>query len=47
MFASPPQKVLYCYSMFQPLFEQTERELPFIKFHQGLPLEEELTQLAI
>jgi hypothetical protein len=32
--------------MIQPLFDQMERELPFIKFHQGLPSEEELTQLA-
>lgn len=46
MFAKPPQKVLYAYGIYQPLYEQMERELPFITFHQGLPSEEDLTELS-
>jgi hypothetical protein len=47
MFAnSPPEKVLYCYGIFQPLYDEMERELPFITFHRGLPIEEDLEQLS-
>ena len=46
MFAAPPEKVLYCFGIYQPLFEDMEKELPFVKFHQGLPSEEELRQLS-
>lgn len=46
MFDSPPQKVLYCYGIYQPLFEVMEKELPFITFHQGLPSEDNLQVLS-
>jgi len=46
MFDNPPQKVLYCYGMYQPLFDVMERELPFITFHDGVPSEEDLNALA-
>ena len=46
MFTSPPMKVLYCYGMYQPLFETMEKEFPFITFHQGLPTEEQLCQFS-
>ena len=46
MFTSPPEKVLYCYGIFQPLFEKVEKEMPFVTFHQGLPSEEVLQHLA-
>lgn len=46
MFVNSPQKVLYCYGAYQRLFEDMERELPFISFHDGLPSEEELNDLA-
>ena len=32
-----PKKVLYCYSIWQPLFQQMEQLSVDITFHQGLP----------
>ena len=46
MFEKAPEKVLYCYGIFQPLFDVMEKELPFVTFHQGLPSEEDLTALS-
>ena len=47
LFASnPPQKILYCYNVFQPLFEQIEYECPGIVFHQGLPSEQFIDQFS-
>lgn len=46
MFESPPEKVLYCYGIYQPLFDVMEKELPFITFHQGLPCETTLKELS-
>ena len=46
MFSSPPEKVLYCYGIYQPLFDTLEKELPFVTFHQGLPNEAMLQDLS-
>ena len=46
MFSSPPDKVLYCYGIYQPLFDTMEKELPFVSFHQGLPSEDMLQHLS-
>ena len=46
MFISPPEKVLYCYGIYQPLFEQMEKEFLFITFHHSLPSEENLNSLS-
>ena len=46
MFISPPEKVLYCYDIYQPLFEKMEKELPFVTFYQGLPNEDLLQSFA-
>jgi hypothetical protein len=47
MFAKPPpEKVLYCYGIYQPLYDEMERELSFITFHRGLPSEDDLEQLS-
>ena len=46
MFENPPEKVLYCYGMYQPLYEQMDKELPFITFQQGLPSISDLETLA-
>ena len=46
MFICPPEKVLYCYGIYQPLFEVMERALPFVTFHHGLPSEENLNSLS-
>ena len=46
MFTFPPEKVLYCYGIYQPLFDTMEKELPFVIFHQGLPSEDTLKDLS-
>ena len=46
MFTDPPEKVLYCYGMYQPLYDEMERELTFITFHPGLPSEKDLERLS-
>lgn len=46
MFENPPEKVLYCYGIYQLLYEKMEKELPFVTFQQGLPLTADLEFLA-
>ena len=46
MFSSPPEKVLYWYGIYQPLFEEMENEISFVSFHQGLPNDDVLQHLA-
>ena len=46
MFINPPEKVLYCYGIYQPLFDTIEKELSFVTFHQGLPSEDALKELS-
>jgi hypothetical protein len=47
MFAAPsPERVLYCYGIYQPLYDDMERIHSFITFHRGLPSEEDLEQLS-
>ena len=41
LFQKPPLKVLYCYSIWQPIFDVMEKELGVI-FYKGLPTLEEL-----
>ncbi|OOY92481.1 hypothetical protein BOW17_12380 [Solemya velum gill symbiont] len=46
MFDPAPHKVLYCYGIYQPLFDEIERELPYVRFQQGLPSEREVSELS-
>ena len=46
MFINPPEKVLYCYTIWQPLFKIMEKELVLIKFCNGLPSNEDLRSLS-
>ena len=32
----PPNEILYCFGIHQPLFEEMEKTIPNITFHQGL-----------
>ena len=41
-----PRRILYCYSMHQPLYSQMERSVPGIEFHQGLPTEDMIDHLT-
>lgn len=33
----PPEAILYCFGIHQPLFEEMEKTIPNIVFHEGLP----------
>ena len=46
MYSWPPEKVLYCYGIYQPLFEEMEKEMPFMSIHHGLPSEDVQQSLA-
>ena len=40
MFETPPDNILYCHGIEQPLFLEMENTLPSIHFHKGLPTKE-------
>lgn len=33
----PPQKILYCYGVYQDLFDEMKRRIPHLTFHEGVP----------
>lgn len=33
----PPRSILYCYGIYQPLFDEMQKVIPNITFHKGLP----------
>ena len=46
MFEPIPNEVLYCYSVYQDVFAEMERAMPFIRFHQGLPNENDINDFS-
>ena len=42
MWEEDPQSILYCYSVYQPLYEELENALPNIRFHKNLPSEDDI-----
>jgi hypothetical protein len=46
MFETPPTKMLYCYGVWQSLFDEMQSKLNEISFHQGLPSEEDIDNLT-
>ena len=46
MFTQPPIKILYCYGVYQDLYDVMEKEIPIIEFHEGLPSQEDITELS-
>jgi hypothetical protein len=44
MYKDPPVHTLYCYGIYQPLFDEMERELPHFTAKRGLPTTEELEE---
>ena len=46
MFDPEPAEVMYCYGVYQKAFEEMEKEMPFIKFHCGLPSAQEVNDFA-
>ena len=43
---TPTKKVMYCYGIYQPLFDEIKRVIPVIVFHEGLPDKEEMMELS-
>ena len=35
-FKKPVGKIIYCYGVYQPLFDRMKREIPNIEFHEGI-----------
>lgn len=42
----PPNRILYCYSVYQPLFDEMEQEIENISFNEGLPSQEQIDDMA-
>ena len=43
---NPPKHVLYCYGVYQPLFNEMETVVPNLTFHEGLPSSNTLEELT-
>jgi len=46
MFKDPPFKILYCYGVWQDLFNEMEKSLSNISFHEGVPSSQEINDFA-
>jgi hypothetical protein len=46
IFDHPIEKILYCYTAFQPIFDAMEKDISRIEFHQGLPSEQFLNEFT-
>lgn len=42
MFKKPTGRILFCYGVWQDLYNQMKKEIPLIEFHQGLPSSDEI-----
>ena len=42
----PPHSILYCYGVYQNVFEDMERDIPNITFHKGLPAQSLLNEIS-
>ena len=43
---SPPEAVLYCYSVYQPLFDEMESMTPNFEIHKGVPSMDKLDEFT-
>ena len=43
---TPTDKILYCYGIYQPLFDQMKKDVPNLSFHHGLPDVEDIEALS-
>ena len=43
---TPTEKILYCYGVYQLLFDQMREDVPNLMFHRGLPDVEEIEALS-
>jgi hypothetical protein len=42
----PPKKVLYCYGVYQSLFDEMERIVPHITMHHGVPTQADIEEFS-
>lgn len=42
----PPHSILYCYGVWQELFENMEKNIPNLSFHEGLPSEDNINDIT-
>ena len=42
MFTSPPKKIIYCYGVYQDLYDEMQRDIPNIECFSGLPTRDDL-----
>jgi hypothetical protein len=48
MFSGEPiSKILYCYGIYQPLFDEMQEHIPNLIMHDGLPSKEEIEEFSI
>lgn len=45
-FTKPVESILYCYGMYQPMFDAMEINIPNFKLHAGLPTKETIEEHA-
>ena len=46
LFDPEPTEVMYCYGIYQKAYEEMEQEMPFIRFHGGLPKESQINEFS-
>jgi len=46
MFTKTPDKIVYCYTEYQPLFGEMKKSVKNITFHQGLPEREQIEEYS-
>ena len=46
MFDEPPMRAMYCYTVYQPLFDEIMSVIPSLTFHRGLPSEQTIKDFA-
>ena len=39
VFVNAPDRILWCYGQYQPIYDELSRDIHDIKFHEGLPTE--------
>ena len=42
MFTTPPKKIIYCYGVYQELYDEMQRNIPNIEFYNRLPSRDDL-----
>ena len=46
MYETPPEKILFCFGIDQPLLDEIERTIPNLKLHLGLPTQKEIEEFT-